>query len=224
MPIITISRGTLSGGRSVAECLAARLGCRCLAREILVQAAATLGASEESVREGLHVPPALGVVGRQQRTRYLLAAQASLAEACLAGDLVYHGLAGQLLLRGVPGVLRVRLIAPLELRVRSLVKAHHRMSTRAAERFIRKADRQRQQWVRSMSGVDVCDVALYDLSLNLAALSLDTACTAIAELVRHPEYQVSERTRVELDKLASNARRRLAAETSPGQPEIRPWR
>jgi cytidylate kinase len=223
MPLITISRGTLSGGRSVAECLAARLGCRCLAREILVQAAASIGAAEETVREGLQVPPALGVLGRQQRRHYLNAAQAALAEACLQGDLVYHGLAGQLLLRGVPGVLRVRLIAPLDLRVRSLVKAHHRMSARAAERFIRRADRQRQQWVRSMYGVDVCDVALYDLSLNLAALSLETACVAIAELVQHPEYQVSEQTRAELARLASEARRGLAAETSSGQREKWPW-
>jgi hypothetical protein len=75
-----------------------------------------------------------------------------------------------------------------------------------------------------MYGVDVCDVALYDLSLNLAALSLETACTAIAELAWHPEYQVSERTRAELGKLAGEARRQLAATTSSGQPEVKPWR
>jgi hypothetical protein len=40
MPIITISRGTFSGGKDVAECLAGKLGYPCISREVIVEAAA----------------------------------------------------------------------------------------------------------------------------------------------------------------------------------------
>jgi FixJ family two-component response regulator len=35
MPIITISRGTFSGGKELAECLARSLGYACISREVL---------------------------------------------------------------------------------------------------------------------------------------------------------------------------------------------
>ncbi len=41
MSIITISRGSLSGGQALAEGVAGRLGYSCVSREVLVEAAAT---------------------------------------------------------------------------------------------------------------------------------------------------------------------------------------
>ena len=58
MSIITISRGTLSGGRAVAECLAEMLGYPCIGREILQEAAKRLGVSEDNVLDGrFETPP-----------------------------------------------------------------------------------------------------------------------------------------------------------------------
>ena len=47
MAIITISRGTFSGGQSLAEYVAGKLGYRCLAREVLIEAARQYGVDEE---------------------------------------------------------------------------------------------------------------------------------------------------------------------------------
>ena len=46
MAIITISRGTFSGGLQVAECVAEKLGYRCVSREVLVNAAKQYGVLE----------------------------------------------------------------------------------------------------------------------------------------------------------------------------------
>ena len=46
MSIITISRGSLSGGQALAERLANRLGYRCISSEALIEAAAIDGAGE----------------------------------------------------------------------------------------------------------------------------------------------------------------------------------
>ena len=164
----------------MAECLAESLGYPCVAREILQQAAKALGASEETVRSKLETPPGRWALLTQERKRYLVAVQVALAEHAARGDLVYHGLAGQFLLRGLPAVLRVRLIAPLEMRVRALVAAHHATSQQAAVRFIRNVDRDRKRWVRLMYGADVTSPSLYDVTINLRAIALDTPCATIS--------------------------------------------
>lgn len=209
MAIITISRGSLSGGRNVAECLADRLGCRCLADEVLQEAARKLGVTEDAVRGQFEAAPGLWSRLRRARERYVLAVQTALAEACLEGKLVYHGLAGQFLLRGISGVLKIRLIAPLEMRMRSLTRTHHRMSRRAAEEFIRSVDKERARWVRLMFGVDVEDPSLYDLTVNLRSLSMDAACAAIAEAADLAPYRITDRVKAEHRVFAEACRQRL---------------
>jgi cytidylate kinase len=217
VPIITISRGTLSGGRAVAECLAEQLDYPCVGREVLVEAATALGASEEAVRSKLETPPGRWALLTQERQRYVVAVQAALAEHAARGKLVYHGLAGQFLLRGLPGVLRVRLIAPLEMRIRAVVAAHHATSQQAAARFIRNVDRDRKRWVRLMYGADITSPSLYDVTINLRAISLTTACTIIADLARQPQYEITEAVRTTLQAFATDCRERLRALVS-GQP------
>lgn len=210
MAIITISRGSMSGGRAVAECLAARLGHPSLAREILRGAAARLGASEVVLETKFETTPRLWERLSRERERYVLAVRTALLDACLAeGDLVYHGLAGQFLLRGLRGVLRVRLIAPLEARLRILMDGHHRMSRRTAEDFIRNVDEERRRWARITYGEDVEDPSLYDLTVNLRVLSPESACAAIAEAAGEPAFAVTDEVRAEWAAQAAECHQRL---------------
>ncbi|MFC1980417.1 cytidylate kinase family protein, partial [Chloroflexota bacterium] len=57
MAIITISRGTFSGGQSLAEDVAKKLGYRCISREVLVEAARQYDVAEESLRKTLIEKP-----------------------------------------------------------------------------------------------------------------------------------------------------------------------
>ena len=209
MPIITISRGTLSGGRKTAECLARTLGYPCVGREILQDAARKLGVSVEDLSGKLEAPPSLWARLTQERKTYLLAVQTVLAEHCATGSLVYHGLAGQFLLRGLPGVLAARLIAPLEMRVRALTSAHHGMRRKAAEDFIRNVDEERRRWVKLVYGADVEDPSLYDLTVNLESISLETACVIIAEAAAQPQYEVADDVKEGLEAFATACRERL---------------
>lgn len=209
MAIITISRGTLSGGRATAECLAGELGYPCVGREILQEAARKLGAPEEDLTGKLEARPSRWARLTQQRKDYLLAVQTALAEHCASGSLVYHGLAGQFLLRDLPGVLAVRLIAPLEMRVRALRDAHHRMTRKAAEEFIHDVDEDRRRWVKLMYQADVEDPSLYDLTVNLQSISLDTACEIIAAAAAQPQYEVTDDAKERLEAFANTCREQL---------------
>jgi cytidylate kinase len=214
--IITISRGTLSGGRAVAECLADRLDYPCVGREILQDAARALGASADRVRSKLETPPGRWEPRTGERRRYLVAVQAALAEQVSRGEVVYHGLAGQFLLRGLPCVLRVRLIAPLEMRIRALVATHHATTQKAAARFIESVDRDRKRWVKMMYDADVTSPVLYDLTINLRAIAIETICTIVAQLVRQPQYAITPAAHAALGTFASESRARLKAIVTEG--------
>lgn len=213
MAIITISRGSMSGGRAVAECLAEHLGHPTLAREILRVAAAKLGASEEVLQTKFETTPGLWARLSREREKYVLAVRTALLDACVEGrgDLVYHGLAGQFLLRGLAGVLRVRLIAPLESRVRMLMDSHHRMGLRAAEDFIRSVDQERARWVRVTYGVDVDDPSLYDLTVSLRSLAPRSACAAISAAATHPAFAFTDEVRDAWAAEAEECHRKLAS-------------
>jgi cytidylate kinase len=212
--IITISRGSLSGGRAVARCLAERLGYPSLGQEILRGAARKVGVPEEVLQARFEATPGLWTRLSRERERYVLAVQTALLEACLEGCLVYHGLAGQFLLRGLPGVLRVRLIAPFGVRVAVLMEAHHRMDRRAAEDFIRSVDQDRRRWVKLTYGEDVEDPALYDLTVNLRTLALESACATIQEAAAQPGFAVTDAVKSAWAERADECRHRLDGTTA----------
>lgn len=215
MPIITISRGTMSGGQALAECLAAGLKLPCVGREEVAQAAAAkIGVSPGEVERKMEESPGFWERVTSERRRYVIAVQAALAEHADKGEYIYHGLAGHLLLRRFPAVLRVRLIAPLEMRVEALMKRHE-MRKDAAEDYIEEVDEDRLRWSRLTYGVDLRDPALYDLVLNLQVMGVPTACAIVAEAARRPEYAIGAGERARIAELAVACRVKLALALDP---------
>ena len=210
MAIITISRGSLSGGRALAECLSSRLGYPNVGREVLQEAAEALGASEEAFRGKFETTPGLWGRLTHAREKYVMAVQTALAEWCTRGDLVYHGLSGQHLLRGLPGIFRVRLIAPLEMRVEALLQSHPQMTVSQAESFIRNVDQDRSRWVKVMYGADVTDPSLYDLTINLRTHTIESACETVATAVSQPRFQITDEVEAEIFAFAAESRDRLS--------------
>ncbi len=128
MSVITISRGSFSGGKTLAECLAVKLGYRCIGRETIVERAAAGGVSHDELLAALLKPPGFLERFGHKRYQYLTVFQAALAEEVRDGNVVYHGNAGHLMLKGAPPVLRIRIIAPIEMRLataRSSNSARH---------------------------------------------------------------------------------------------------
>ena len=213
MAIITISRGSLSGGKKLAKCLSERLGYPTLGREVLQEAAESMGVSEEIFRGKFEAAPGFWARLTHERERYTLALQTALAEWCTRGDLVYHGLSGQFLLRDLPGVLRVRLVAPLEMRTKALQDTHPLMTPSQAEQFIQHVDQERSRWSQLIYGEDVRDPSHYDLTINLRMLTLESACAVIAEAVAQPRFQITDEVEEELFAFAAGCRERLSRAT-----------
>jgi cytidylate kinase len=211
MAIVTISRGTLSGGEALAECLAGRLGIPVMTREVIRDAASRYGIAEKLLDQQLHKVPSLiqrRLGGNEERRMYLLAIQAALADRAQEGDFIYHGHAGHLLLKKLPGVFKVRLIAPMGYRVR-MVRERQGLGAEEAVKYIEQVDKNRTLWTRFLYNVDWQNPSLYDAVINLEFLSLDTACSMVETGVQQPEFQHTPERKQVIDNYALASRIQL---------------
>lgn len=213
MAIITISRGSMSGGEALAACLTEKLGYPTIGREVIVSAAEKLGVSEETLSQKIARGPGLWERMTTNRKFYVVAVQAALAEHAAKGELIYHGHAGHLLLRGIPSVLRVRLIAPMELRVRAVMEKQH-LNRDAAEEYIEHIDEDRVRWTKFLYGVDWSDPALYDVVINLEKMTIASACHMVCEAAKQPEYATTETVKTRLGDFLLACRVKLALATN----------
>lgn len=214
MPIITISRGSLSGGTALAECVAQRLGYGCVSREVLVEAAAKYGVPEAKLSDFLDKVPGFWERLTVSRRLYLLFIQAMICEFAQQGNLVYHGHAGHLLLKGIDHVLKVRLIAPLADRITAVME-RQAVSPKAALHYIHRVDEERRRRMRDLFEVDWRDPALYDVVVNLEEMSLETAADVVVSLAQHTEYQPTVASQKALDDLTLRCRVQAAIAAYP---------
>lgn len=201
MAIVTVSRGTFSGGQCLAECVARRLGYRCLSREALVETASQYGVSEKKLSEAINEAP--GALERlySERARYLACLRAALIREVKEGNVVYHGHAGHFLLAGVPQVLRIRIVADMEFRIKALTGSHN-LSREEAIQFIAMMDEKRLRWAHFLYHVDWRDPSLYDMVINLDRVGLAGACDMVCRAAELVEYRATAESRKRLIDMA----------------------
>lgn len=214
MAIITISRGSLSGGQELAERVAARLKLDCLSREILVKAARDFGIDESELVEAVGKPPSFWERATHSRQLYLKYIRAVLLKRACSGRLVYHGHAGHFLLKDLPCVLRVRLIAPLERRLQAAMISQQ-MNQDQALQYVQKVDKDRARWTKFLYNVEWDDPALFDVTIHLEKMSMDTATNLVCDLATSPEYTVGPAYLAGLEGMALAAHVEAALEANP---------
>jgi len=201
MSIITISRGSSSLGRSVAERVAERLNYRCVSRDVLLEASDRYNTPAIRLEQAIHDAPSWIERLTHGKQAYIAFIQAALTRRIVNDDVVYHGLAGHLLLKNLPHVLKVRIIAEMDLRVRTFM-AREGCTERQALDQIADLDDHRRRWTQSLYGVDPNDPSLYDLVLNLPSFSEDDAADLVCKAAAKPGFQTTEESRQAMEDLA----------------------
>ena len=198
MAIITVSRGTYSGGKVLAEGLSRVLGYRLLTREeLLAKAARQFGIPPEDLESALLMRPRF-LENRHKKLHYIYCVQAALASDVKRDGVVYIGQAGHLLLKGIRHHLRLKVVASLEMRVKA---AMERSDVTDPLEYVRKLDTERDKWVRWVYGVDRTDPTTYDLVINLQQVSIPVACSVVSQLVSS-RFQTTPESQAALDDLA----------------------
>ena len=107
MAIITISRGSYSRAKEIAEKLAQELGYGCVSREILLEASEEFNIPEIKLVRAIEDAPSILDRFTQGKERYLAYIRAALLKHAQKDNVVYHGIGGNFLLQGIPHVLKV---------------------------------------------------------------------------------------------------------------------
>jgi cytidylate kinase len=201
MGVITISRGSYSRGKAVAEKAAKHLGYDVVSRDLLLSASERFHVPEIRLIRAIHDAP--GILSRLSHSKqsYLAFIQAALTERVSKDNVVYHGLAGHLLLWQIPGVLKVRITADLETRVANEVQREG-ISAREAREIILEDDHQRRKWTQSLHGLDPWDSSLYDLVIRVDRLSVDDAVDFICKAAMREGFQTTDKMRQKMEDLA----------------------
>ncbi len=201
MAIITISRGCCCRGKDVAELVAKRLKYACISREILLDASEIFHVSELKLRKAINDVPSLIERFTYSRERCLAYIEAALLQFLSEDNIVYHGLAGHFLVRNIPNVLKVRIVADMNERIR-LEMERENVSEEEAETIIRKKDEQRIKWSTYLYGVDTSDTSLYDLVINMKSLDVEDAADIICAAVKRKAFETDNQSLAKIRDIA----------------------
>jgi cytidylate kinase-like protein len=199
--LITISREYGAGGSELGVLLGKELGWRVLDHELVQQLAARLRCEEgEVVAMDEHAPSFLErlasvavVTAPESRAHskpwttdpdcIAAAAREVLLEAARTLPLVVVGHGGNCLFRGRGDVLRVRVTAPFDIRVRRVAQRTGAVPVQASS-AVRRKDADRQQYLQRYYHSNLNDPCEYDLQVNTGAVSLEAAARLVLALVR----------------------------------------
>ncbi len=182
MSVIVIVGNSSSGEREFAEAIAARLGYTCVQPEVVVERAAALGCSQSELRAALEEPPRAWRRLSPSTPVQLTLLRAALTEEIRLGNAVCYGNLGLLLPR-VQGVLRIR-VERSEQDCSTLVSERLKLTRVEAGAWLRGRDRAARAWRRWVCGPDYGPRLRGDFSVDLATVSVESACDAIACIVR----------------------------------------
>ena len=199
MAIITISRQLGSLGTEIATKLKEDLGIKVLDKDSLEsKLVQKYGLPEEKVERYDEKKPAFWDLFSSDKDKYLHFLKTAIYEFARDGNCVILGCGGQVLFQDIPGVLRVSVVAPLELRIERL-KERNQYDERMAEQVIRHSDHDRAGFHRFFFHVNWEDYHLYDLMINTQALTTATAVQLIKDALQ--AYGVAEKEHATASKL-----------------------
>jgi two-component system response regulator CpxR len=214
MPVIFISRGTMSGVHLLVDCLHERTGIRCISREDLERIVNRYGELATRVVEKLANATSAYDQFSELRWPYMVLMREALLEEIRADNVVYHGYSGHLLLPILRHFVRVRIEAPLDLRVKMTMERLGCDETTARD-YIVEADDHRVRWARFMYGRDIRNTLLYDVHLNQERVTMETACDILEHIMAAEDFQASAESQGEVERLYLAAGVEVALVTDP---------
>lgn len=205
MPIITISRGSFCQGKEIAEKLGKKLGYECVSQEILFETAEYFKIPAIKLSSALNDSPPLWNRFTGKREKYLSFIKYSILHRLQKDNIVYHGLAGPLFLKGIPHALKVRIVCDMENRITEMQK-NKDISEQRARQLLGKNDEKERKWSQRQFETDISGNSHYDLVLHLDKISTDDAVNIISETTKRDCFQRTSGSQKIFDNLLCAAK------------------
>jgi cytidylate kinase len=214
MTIVAISREMGSGGYEVASAAAKILGYDYVDREILLHAARVHDVSEEKITDVADRHLSLWERFDEEKRRYLTFIEAAYYSFAEKGNVVTAGRGGPFFLRNVTHAVRVRIMAPFEVRVRRVME-REKLDHKAAVGKVRNYDRELAGRIDYLFGLDWTLPENYDLVINTEADAWQFYIDLLVATARHARFQPTPESLQRVRDLSLGARVRAAIAKDP---------
>ena len=201
MSVITISRGSYRRGKEIAEKAALTLGYECIGREILLEASQQFNIPEIKLEKAINDAPSVLDRFTHGKEKYIAFIRATLLKQLQKDNVVYHGLAGHFFVQTVPHVLKVRITADIEDRVREEMKITE-FSATTTRYLLKKDDEERRKWGLRLYGKDTWDPDLYDMVLHVQNMTTDEAVQIVVTAAMMPSFHTTPESQAIIDDLS----------------------
>lgn len=195
MGVITISRGSYSKGKEIAEKLAQKLEYDCISREILLQASEQFNVKEAKLIRALHDAPSFFDRFKYGKEKFSAFIHEVFLGHIQKDNVIYHGLAGHYFVRGIPNVLKVRINATIEDRIKEEMKREN-ISEEEARYLLIKDDEERRKWGMHLYGIDTKDPTLYDVVLQIDNIKVNDTVEILFDIAKRPCFQTTPESRM----------------------------
>ncbi|WP_028581578.1 cytidylate kinase-like family protein [Desulfogranum japonicum] len=185
MSIITISRGSYSRGKEVAQKLADALDYECISREIILEASEHFNIPELKLVRAIHDAPTILDRFSYGKERFIAFFRAALLNHLKRDNIVFHGLGSHFFLQQFPNILKIRISADLEDRVREEMRREN-ISAEEARMMLVNDDAERRKWGIQIFGQDTWNPLLYDMIIHIGNMNVDQAVSVILHTVQQP--------------------------------------
>jgi cytidylate kinase len=200
MSIITISSGSYSHGKRVAEKVARKLGYECISRENIVPASDGYGVPQVDLFRAANDEPS--VLGRMAygKERYVALFRKALLDRLNGDNVVYQGFFGHFFVQGISHVLKLGIIAGLNQRVTEEINRKG-ISAARTRRNLESDDTAHHCWCHDIYGIDTTDSRLYDLVIPMHSMSVDDTAEIISQAASKSCFQPTPDSRYAMQML-----------------------
>ena len=196
--IIVIGRQFGSGGRLIGKQVAARLGIPYYDKELLSEAAKSLGFSTEvfasaderkpsvfsSFLQGFYSVPEHYHSTSMNTDRLYTAQSEVIRKICEMGSCVIVGRTADYVMRDHPGLVSVFLHAPAEWRAAKIVARHDTTAPEQAVEMARRRDKDRESYYNYFTGRHWGRASNYHLTIDSSLIPEDTVVDMIVEFAK----------------------------------------
>jgi cytidylate kinase len=212
--VITISRHPGSLGDTLARALAPRLNYRLVERAELIRVAERIGGTDvawDRAPEMRERSPSFWERLNEERRRYASVLRRATTQLAEEDDVVIVGLGGGQLLKGLSNVLRLQVIAPMDVRLERVMErgfddVHGPLGRDQARDLIRRSDRDISGYMRYLFNIDWLESQHWDLVINTGRFSVSEAVDIVAAIVDSGMLQPSALDQQRLSNLALASR------------------
>ncbi len=179
MWIVIVLDDDYTTGREFAKRLASRLGYRFVDAEALVERAVASRGNRKKLRRICERAPRFTDRLTLSKDVHVLQLRAALAKNVQEGNVICYGIAADLLDVRAGHILRVRVKASYDSRLR-LAQQRKNLDSGEAQRILREGQKSRDRWRKYLLWTKPCGPGLL---INLDETSVDEACATVRDMI-----------------------------------------